>query len=78
MAEHRHDQRRGRLCQIGEVDLSDLKGRGVFTAWEDERFFRAVHLAAHGAVEWGNDIDLCPDALYVQLTGQSPKICFPR
>jgi hypothetical protein len=61
----------------GEVDLSEFKGRGVFAAWDDASFFGAVHIASHGAVEWGNDIDLCPDALYMRLTGKSPEDLFP-
>ncbi len=36
----------------GEVDLSDLAGRGVFQAWNDLTFFNSVRLAAHGAIEW--------------------------
>jgi hypothetical protein len=62
----------------GEVDLSDLAGRGVFEAWSDPAFFNAVRLASHGAIEWGSDIDLCPDAMYLRLTGQSPEDLFPR
>jgi len=61
----------------GEIDLSEFKGRGVFAAWDDPAFFETVRLASHGAVEWGNDIDLCPDALYMQLTGKSPEELFP-
>ena len=61
----------------GEVDLSDLAGRGVFKAWDDATFFSAVRVASHGAVEWGSDIDLCPDSLYMRLTGQSPEDVFP-
>ena len=61
----------------GAVDLSDLAGRGVFVAWEDPAFFRAVRLASHGAVEWGTQIDLCPDALYLRLTGKAPEDLFP-
>jgi hypothetical protein len=61
----------------GEVDLSDLAGRGVFTAWEDRAFFDAVRLGSHGAIEWGADIDLCPDAMYLRLTGRSPEQVFP-
>ena len=60
----------------GEVDLSDLAGRGVFKAWNEPGFFSAVRLASHGAVEWGSDIDLCPDSLYMQITGQSPEEFF--
>ena len=61
----------------GTIDLSDLAGRGVFAAWNDPAFFEAVHLGSHGAVEWGVDIDLCPDALYMRLTGKSPEQVFP-
>jgi len=61
----------------GEVDLADLAGRGVFKAWDDPTFFSAVRLASHGAVEWGSGLDLCPDALYLRLTGRSPEELFP-
>jgi hypothetical protein len=61
----------------GEVDLADLAGRGVFKAWDDPAFFGAVRVASHGAVEWGAGLDLCPDALYLRLTGRSPEDLFP-
>jgi hypothetical protein len=61
----------------GTVDLSDLAGRGVFAAWSDPAFFRSVRLGRHGAIEWGTEIDLCPDALYLRLTGKSPDELFP-
>ena len=61
----------------GEVDLSDLVGRGVFKAWDDITFFNSVRLGSHGAIEWGADIDICPDAMYLRLTGKSPEEIFP-
>ncbi len=61
----------------GEVDLSDLAGKGVFQAWQDEAFFRGVHIAPPRHVGWGNDIELCADALYLKLTGKSPEELFP-
>jgi hypothetical protein len=61
----------------GEVDLSDLVGRGVFAAWADVPFFETVHLAPHRAVAWSPDIELCPDALYLRLTGKTPEDLFP-
>ena len=61
----------------GEVDLSDVAGRGVFKAWNDPTFFNAVRLGSHGAIEWGADIDICPDAMYLRLTGKSPEEVFP-
>ena len=61
----------------GEVDLSDVAGHGVFKAWNDAAFFDSVRLGSHGAIEWGTDIDICPDAMYLRLTGKSPEEVFP-
>ncbi len=55
----------------GEVDLSDLAGRGVFAAWNDVAFFNSVRLGSHGAIEWGPELDICPDSMYLRLTGKS-------
>jgi hypothetical protein len=55
----------------GELDLSDLAGRGVFSAWSDREFFEGVRLDSYGAITWGADVDLCPDALYMWLTDKS-------
>lgn len=54
----------------GEVDLSPLAGQGVFAAWNDRACFESVRLTEHGSIAWGNDLELCPDALYLQLTGK--------
>ena len=56
----------------GEVDLSHLAGRGVFRAWEKPGAFEAVRLGAQRQIAWGDDLDLCPDALYLKLTGKTP------
>ena len=61
----------------GEVDLSDLAGRGVFKAWNDATFFNSVRLGSHGAIEWGSDLDICPDAMYLRLTGKPTEDVFP-
>ena len=55
----------------GEVDLSYLAGRGVFKSWLDRACFEAVHIAPAGGIAWGDDAELCPDALYMRLTGKS-------
>lgn len=57
----------------GEVDLSDLAGRGVFAAWDNPGVFAGVRLGSHGAIEWPGDLDLCPDAMYLRLTGKRPE-----
>jgi hypothetical protein len=63
--------------ESGTVDLSTLVGRGVFSAWKDPSMFDAVRVTDEGAVEWPNDLDLCPDSLYLQMTGKSPQEVFP-
>lgn len=60
----------------GEVDLSHLAGKGVFAAWETEGMFARVRVGPHGALEWPGGIDLCPDALYLRLTGKQPEEVF--
>jgi Protein of unknown function (DUF2442) len=62
----------------GEVDLSDLAGRGVLAAWNDPTHFNAVRLTSHGAIEWSPDLDLCPDAMYLRLTGTAVSDVFPE
>jgi hypothetical protein len=61
----------------GEVDLSDLAGRGVFQAWSNPEIFRAVEVDKSGALTWPGEIDLCPDALYLRLTGKAAEDIFP-
>ena len=61
----------------GEIDLSPLAGQGVFAAWQDRACFAAVRLAEHGAIVWGDDLELCPDALYLQLTGKALSEIMP-
>jgi hypothetical protein len=60
----------------GEVDLSELVGKGVFAAWDEAAVFAQVKLGAHGAIEWPGDLNLCPDALYLRLTGKQPEEVF--
>ena len=62
----------------GEVDLRHLAGRGVFKAWADRNVFESVRVDPSGAIVWSQDIDLCPDALYLRLTGKSVDELFPK
>ena len=61
----------------GEVDLSDVAGHGVFQAWNNPDVFNAVRLGSHGAIEWSPELDLCPDAMYLRLTGKTVEEVFP-
>ena len=61
----------------GIVDLSDLVGKGVFALWWDRRAFEEVRVGSSGELAWGDQIDLCPDALYLKVTGKKPEDIFP-
>jgi len=61
----------------GVLDLSSLVGRGVFAAWEDYAEFRKVTVGETGELIWPSGLDLCPDALYLRLTGKKPEEEFP-
>ena len=62
---------------VGEVDLSHLAGRGVFKAWNDPACFETVHIGPSGSVAWGEETELCPDDLYMRLTGKSVAEVMP-
>jgi len=62
----------------GEVDLSHYVGKGIFSAWKDPSFFESAHIAPHGSIAWNEDIELCPDSIYLGLTGKKPEELFPR
>ncbi len=62
----------------GVVDLSDKVGTGVFAPLVDEQVFSQVAVGPEGSVVWGDEIDLCPDALYLQVTSKSPEDLFPK
>ena len=62
----------------GEEDLSHLAGQGVFELWEDEQKWENVRVAEDGAIRWSEDVELCPDATYLKLTGKSPEEVFPN
>ena len=61
----------------GMVDLSRFAGRGVFRAWEREGAFEQLSISPAGALQWPGDLDLCADALYLQMTGKAADAVFP-
>ena len=63
---------------VGEVDLSHLAGRGVFRHWENPADFKEPMVTPHGSIAWERDVELCPDALYMQITGKSVEELMPR
>jgi len=61
----------------GLVDLSRLVGKGVFSIWADYEVFKKVRIGDFGELIWGDEVDLCPDSLYLQATHQRPEDVFP-
>ena len=61
----------------GIVDLSHLVGKGVFVLWDDYSKFESVRIGTSGELIWSDQIDLCPDSLYMQITNQKPEELFP-
>lgn len=62
----------------GEVDLSYLVGKGVFSLWNDYDAFKNVHIGKYGEIAWGESIDICPDSTYMKITGKTPEQLFPN
>jgi hypothetical protein len=61
----------------GTLDLVELAGKGVFGIWNDPGVFPEVRIGPSGELAWGEDVDLCPDSLYLRVTGMKPEDLFP-
>ena len=56
----------------GIVDLTHLTNRGIFIDWNAPGFFDKVYINSEtNAIAWSEDIELCPDSLYLQLKNLS-------
>ena len=53
-------------------------GKGVFRLWNDVKAFERVSIGTAGELCWSDEVDLCADALYLEITGQQPDEVFPR
>ena len=61
----------------GEIDLSHMAEWEICKPWRDRAFFEQVHIDDFGAVAWSDEIDICPDAVYFDLTGKTPEEMLP-
>ena len=61
----------------GVVDYSDIPRDGVFAVWNDREFFERVHIDRYGAVAWPGELDFCPDAMYMKITGKTVEEHMP-
>ena len=62
----------------GEVDLSDMAEEPICAAWRDPAFWKSVQITDYRAVAWSDDIELCPDSVYAELTGMMLREMYPR
>lgn len=63
----------------GKIDLSALAGQGVFAAWNDPAVFGQVQIGSSGrSLDWGEQIDISADSLYLNLTGKTAQELFPK
>ncbi|MDR0536512.1 MAG: DUF2442 domain-containing protein [Tannerellaceae bacterium] len=53
----------------GAVDLEHLAHKGVFKAWDTCDLFNRVYIDECGAIAWNDELDICPDHVYLQLKG---------
>ena len=63
---------------VGEVDLSDFAGHGVFALWDEPGAFERASIGSGGEIRWSDQVDLCADALYMKITGATPEQLFPQ
>jgi hypothetical protein len=62
----------------GKLDLSRYAAGPAFAGWRDRSYFESVHINEYEEVEWGDDLQMCPDALYIDLTGRPWEDIWPR
>lgn len=62
----------------GEIDFSAEPRSGVLKAWDDPDFFTQVTIGDRGrSLVWPDEIDLCADSLWLEVTGQPPESIYP-
>jgi hypothetical protein len=57
--------------------IAEHVGHGAFSQWSDPAAFDAVRLGGFGQPVWSDGVDLCPDTLYMKITGLTPHELFP-
>ena len=56
--------------ETGIIDLSNSVGRGIFTPLTNEALFSSVHIGKFGQITWSDEIEICPDSAYLEITGK--------
>ncbi len=54
----------------GRVNLDYLVKKPIFSKWKELDFFNKVHINKEtNAIAWDENIELCPDSLYLKIKG---------
>ncbi|WP_419931726.1 DUF2442 domain-containing protein [Candidatus Poriferisodalis sp.] len=61
----------------GEIDLSGRVGQGVFEIWNDMNVFESVSISPHRTIRWSDEVELCADAVYLEITGRTAEEIMP-
>lgn len=52
----------------GEINISHLARKGIFKQWDKNNFFAKVYIDKQSkSIAWNDDIQLCPNTLYLKL-----------
>jgi hypothetical protein len=62
----------------GVIDFSAEAGKGIFTIWATPQVFATFQVHNGRRIAWPEEVDLCADALYLEVTGQQPEDLFPQ
>ena len=55
----------------GIIDMSTSVGRGVFAPLSDPRAFARVYIGDRGQIAWSEEMEICPDAAYLEVAAQA-------
>ena len=56
----------------GQVDLSAWAGNGAFAVWKTApETFTRLEITDDGKLQWAEDLDMDPDAFYLQILGKT-------
>ncbi len=56
----------------GIVDLSEYLNYPVFAPIKNMELFKKLKIEKGRNVFWNDELDLCPDALYIKISGINP------
>lgn len=57
----------------GIIDLNKWKEKGIFDYWNNQENFKNFKVTKDKKIEWNENIDMDPDAFYLQLIGKTLK-----